>query len=79
MDDGIGVELSCEGKEVERTAVILMLDFKFFVVDTSEQPRIKFRSSTMGLDVDGVRCLHGTWRRWKRVRRYPSTTVRLRS
>jgi len=66
-DDGIGVELSCEGKEGERMAVIPMLVFEFFIVDTSEQQRIKLRSSTMGLDVEGVQCLHGTRRRWKRV------------
>ena len=63
MDDGIGVELPCEGKEGERMAVIPILVFKFFVVDTSEQSRIKLRSSTMRLDVDGVQCLHGTRRR----------------
>ena len=67
VDDGIGVELSCEGKEGERMAVIPMLVFMFFIIDNSEQSRIKLQSSTMRLDVDSVQCLHGTWRRWKRV------------
>jgi hypothetical protein len=40
VDDGVGdgVELSYEGKEGGRMAVIPMLVFEFFIVDTGEQP-----------------------------------------
>ena len=40
VDDGVGdsVELSREGKEGGRMAVIPMLVFEFFIVDTGEQP-----------------------------------------
>ena len=36
------VELSCEGKEGGRTAVIPMLAFEFFIVDTGMQPLDSF-------------------------------------
>ena len=40
VDDDVGdsVELSREGKEGGRMAVIPMLVFEFFIVDTGEQP-----------------------------------------
>ena len=38
VDDGHGVELSCEGKEGKRIAVIPMLVFELFIVDTGGQP-----------------------------------------
>ena len=40
VGDGVGdsVELSCEGKEGGRMAVIPMLVFEFFIIDTGEQP-----------------------------------------
>ena len=46
VDDGVGdsVELSCEGKEGGRMAMILMLAFEFFIVDTGEQPLDSFRN-----------------------------------
>ena len=40
VDDGDvdSVELFCEGKEGGRMAVIPMLVFEFFIIDTGEQP-----------------------------------------